>query len=54
MGKRPVEETLAKVEETQKLLRDSIEQTKELAAASERLIKLHRRKLQADQGQPGA
>jgi hypothetical protein len=40
-----VDETLAKIEETQKALRHSIEETKELAAASERLIQQHRKEL---------
>jgi hypothetical protein len=42
VGRKTVDETLAKIEETQKALRDSIEESKELAAQSERLIRQYR------------
>ena len=39
------EKTLSKIEETQAALRESIENAKDLAEQSERLIKKHRREM---------
>lgn len=40
--------TLVQIEETQKALRDSIEETKQLAEQSEKLIRRHRKQLRQD------
>jgi hypothetical protein len=40
-----VEETLRDIEQTQAALRQSIEQTKQLAEKSEKLISVHRKEL---------
>jgi hypothetical protein len=45
VAKKVVDETLVQIEETQKALRRSIEQTKELAVQSEKLIRQHRNAL---------
>ena len=45
MGKKMVEETLREIEQTQLALRQSIEQTKQLAEKSEQLISTHRKEL---------
>lgn len=42
MTKKAQSETLDRIEETQAALRDSIENAKQLAAQSDRLIKRHR------------
>ena len=41
------DDTLKQIEETQKALRDSIEKTKKLADASERLVRKHRAEMEA-------
>lgn len=51
VGKKVVDETLVQIEETQKALRRSIEETKELADQSERLIRRHRSELNAVGGE---
>ena len=43
MSKKPSEETLIQIEETQAALRDSIEKARELAEESERLVRKHRK-----------
>jgi ribosomal protein L21 len=45
VSKKMVEQTLVEIEETQKALRNSIEQTKQLAEKSEQLIQRHREEL---------
>ena len=49
VAKKVVDETLVQIEETQRALRRSIEETKELADQSERLIKRHRKALGEDE-----
>ena len=43
LPKKPVEETLIRIEETQAALRDSIARAKELTEESERLVRSHRK-----------
>ena len=45
MSTKMVEDTLREIEQTQAALRQSIEQTKELADRSEKLISVHRKEL---------
>ena len=45
MSIKMVEDTLREIEQTQAALRQSIEQTKELAEKSEELISVHRKEL---------
>ena len=52
MAKKPVEETFIQVEETQAALRLSIEQAKELADESERLVRKHRTAAQPEPPAP--
>jgi len=47
--KKPPDETLIKIEETQAALRDSIEQAKKLADDSAKLIKKHRNEIAKDE-----
>ena len=49
VDKKVVEQTLRDMEQTQAKLRESIEQTKELAAKSEKLISVHRKELRSTQ-----
>jgi hypothetical protein len=43
LPKKPAEETLIRIEETQAALRHSIERARELAEESERLVRKHRK-----------
>jgi hypothetical protein len=43
LPKKPADETLIQIEETQAALRDSIERARELAEESERLVRKHRK-----------
>lgn len=48
MPKKPADDTLRQIEETQVALRESIESAKDLAAQSEHLIQRHRKEIQEE------
>jgi hypothetical protein len=45
LPKKPMEETLIRIEETQAALRDSIARAKEYTEESERLVRAHRKEM---------
>lgn len=52
VAKKMVDEALVEIEQTQKALRRSIEESKELAVKSEQLIKRHRKELSEGETSP--
>jgi hypothetical protein len=50
VSRKSAEETLLRIEETQRALRRSIEETKHLADQSDQLIKRHRQELDGQRG----
>ena len=52
MAKKPVDDTLIQIEDTQAALRGCIEKAKELADDSERLIRQHKAEIEAKPENP--